>query len=326
VTELGLWAASAIFKDPSGGVEKDGMDDHKLKVFCTVAETKSFSKTSEIIHLTQPAVSLQIQALEEVYETKLFDRSSSTVTLTPSGEILYRYAKEILSLYANAEKDIGELIGLVKGSISIGASSTIGNYLLPGVITDFKRAHLKIKVHLLVGNTKRVVELLNSGNIDLGLVEGDVTRQKMVVEKLIPDELLLVVPSYHPWAKKKEISIGELTKEPFIFREGGSGTRQMIEKFLAKHGITPQDMKISMVLGSTEAIKEAVENGLGVSILSRWAARKEIRYGSLHFLRIKEEKMLREFSLIINKNSVSSHAVDEFLTYLKSYPFEKLLS
>jgi LysR family transcriptional regulator, transcriptional activator of the cysJI operon len=326
VTELGLWAASAILDGPCGVAEKGGMDDHKLKVFCTVAETKSFSKTSEIIHLTQPAVSLQIQALEEVYETKLFDRSSSTVTLTPSGEILYRYAKEILSLYANAEKDIGELIGLVKGSISIGASSTIGNYLLPGVITDFKRAHLKIKVHLLVGNTKRVVELLNSGNIDLGLVEGDVTRQKMVVEKLIPDELLLVVPSYHPWAKKKDISIGELTKEPFIFREGGSGTRQMIEKFLAKHGITPQDMKISMVLGSTEAIKEAVENGLGVSILSRWAARKEIRYGSLHFLRIKEEKMLREFSLIINKNSVSSHAVDEFLTYLKSYPFEKLLS
>ncbi|SPP99970.1 Transcriptional regulator [Candidatus Sulfobium mesophilum] len=314
------------FRHPGRYFEKGVMDDHKLKVFCTVAETKSFSKTSEIIHLTQPAVSLQIQALEEVYETKLFDRSSSTVTLTPAGEILYRYAKEILSLYANAEKDIGELIGLVKGSISIGASSTLGNYLLPGVITDFKRAHLKIKVHLLVGNTKRVVELLNSGNIDLGLVEGDVTRQKMVVEKLIGDELLLVVPSYHPWAKKKEISISELTKEPFIIREGGSGTRQMIEKFLSKHGITPQDLKISMVLGSTEAIKEAVENGLGVSIISRWAARKELRYGSLHLLRIKEEKMFREFSLIVNKNSVSSHAVDEFLTYLKAYPFEKLLS
>ena len=107
------------------------MDDHKLKVFCTVAETKSFSKTSEIIHLTQPAVSLQIQALEEIYETKLFDRSSSTVALTPSGEILYKYAKEILNLYASAEKVIGEITGLVKGSISIGASSTIGNYLLP---------------------------------------------------------------------------------------------------------------------------------------------------------------------------------------------------
>ncbi len=302
------------------------MDDHKLKVFCTVAETKSFSKTSEIIHLTQPAVSLQIQALEEVYETKLFDRSSSTVTLTPAGEVLYKYAKDILSLYANAQKMIGELTGLVKGSISIGASSTIGNYVLPGVITDFKKNHPKIKIHLLVGNTKRVVEMLNSGNIDLGFVEGEVTRQKMVVEKILADELMLIVPAYHPWAKKKEISISELTKEPVIFREGGSGTRQMIEKFLAMHGLAPQAMKISMVLGSTEAIKEAVENGLGVSIVSRWAARKENKYGTLNFLKIKEQKMMREFSLIANKSAVLSHAADEFLTYLKSYPFAKLLS
>lgn len=302
------------------------MDDHKLKVFCTVAETKSFSKTSEIIHLTQPAVSLQIQALEEVYETKLFDRSSSTVTLTPAGELLYTYAKEIRSLYAAVEKEIGEITRIVKGSISVGASSTIGNYLLPGVITDFKKTHLKIKVHMLVGNTKKVVELLNSGNIDLGLVEGEVSRQKMNVERLTPDELLLIVPSHHPWAKKKEISISELAKEPFILREAGSGTRQMIEKFLAKHGIAPQDLKISMVLGSTEAIKGAVENGLGVSIISRWTARKESKYGTLHILRIKEDKVMREFSLITNKHAVSSHAVDEFLTYLKAYPFEKLLN
>lgn len=302
------------------------MEDHKLRVFCTVAETKSFSKTSEIVHLTQPAVSLQVQALEEIYETKLFDRSSSTVSLTPSGEILYKYAKEILALYASAEKVMGEITSLVKGSISIGASSTIGNYLLPAVVTDFRKTHQKLKIHLLVGNTKRVIELLNSGNINLGLVEGEVTRQKMVVEKLIPDELLLVVPSNHPWAKKKEVPISEITKEPFILREAGSGTRQIIEKFFAKHGISPNEMKISMVLGSTEAIKSAVENGLGISMLSRWAVRKESKYGTLNLIRIKEEKMLREFSLVVNKNTVSSHSVDEFLLYLKSYNFEKLLN
>jgi len=302
------------------------MEDHKLKVFCTVAETRSFSKTSEIIHLTQPAVSLQIQALEEVYETKLFDRSSSTVTLTPAGEVLYKYAKEILALYASADKVIGKLTGLVKGSITIGASSNIGNYLLPCVITDFKKTHPKIKIHLLVGNSKKVVELLNSGNIDLGLVEGDVIRQKMVVKKLISDELLVIVSPNHPWAKKKEISISDIVKEPFIFREAGSGTRQMIEKFFNRHGITLQDMKISIVLGSTEAIKDAVENGLGISIISRWAARKENKYGSLRLLSIKEEKIVREFSLIINKNLVTSNALDEFLTFLKAYSFDKLLS
>jgi DNA-binding transcriptional LysR family regulator len=303
-----------------------GMEDHKLKVFCTVAETKSFSKTSEIIHLTQPAVSLQIQALEEMYETKLFDRSSSKVTLTPAGEVLYKYAKDILSLYVSAEKVIGEMTGLVKGSITIGAGSTIGNYLLPSVISDFRKAHPKIKVHLFVANMQRVIELLYAGNINLGLVEGDVKRQKMSVEKLISDELLLIVPIHHPWAKRKEVSVAELIDEPFILREAGSGTRQTIEKFLARHGITLQNMKVSMVLGSTQAIKEAVENGLGVSIISRWSARKELRFGTLHTLNFKEEKMVRNFSLITYRNSVSSHAIEEFLSYLKSYPFDKLLS
>ncbi|KAF0145414.1 MAG: LysR family transcriptional regulator [Nitrospirae bacterium] len=303
-----------------------GMEDHKLKVFCTVAETKSFSKASEIIHLTQPAVSLLVQAIEEIYETKLFDRASNTVTLTPAGEMLYKYAKEILNLYAAAEKNIGEITGFVKGSISLGASSTIGNYLLPGVIADFRKTHPKIKVHLLVGNTKRIVELLNSGNIDIGLVEGDVARQKMVVEKLIADELVLIVSPLHPWAKKKSISVVEIAKEPFIFREEGSGTRQVIEKYLGKYKITPQDMMTSLVLGSTEAIKESVEGTMGIAIVSRWAIRKEMRYGTLKPLSFKEEKMLREFSMIFQKNAISSHAVDEFLSYLKSYPFERLLS
>jgi DNA-binding transcriptional LysR family regulator len=302
------------------------MEDHKLKVFCTVADTKSFSKASEIIHLTQPAVSLQIQALEELYETKLFDRSSSTVSLTPSGEILYKYAKEILALYSAAEKNIGELTGLVKGSISVGASTTIGNHVLPIVIADFRRTHPKIKVHLSVGNTKRIVEFLNSGNIDIGLVEGDVTRQKLVVEKLIPDELVVIVPTVHPWAKKKEISIYDVTKEPFILREEGSGTRQIIEKYMNKHGISTHDMKTSMMLGSTEAIKEAVECGIGISIVSRWAARKENKYGSLKLLSLKEEKFFRDFSLIFHKNAIASHAADEFLTYLKSYPFDQLIA
>ncbi len=302
------------------------MEDHKLKVFCTVAETRSFSKASEIIHLTQPAVSLQIQALEELYETKLFDRSSSTVSLTPAGEILYRYAKEILALYAAAEKNIGELTGLVKGSISVGASTTIGNYLLPNVLADFRRTHPKIKVHLFVGNTKRIVEYLNSGNIDFGIVEGDIARQKLIVEKLIVDELVVIVPPLHPWAKKKEVSIYEVIKEPFILREEGSGTRQIIEKYLNKHGISTHEMKASMMLGSTVAIKGAVESGVGVSIVSRWAARKESKYGTIKMLSIKEEKLLREFALIYQKNSIASHAVDEFLSYVKNYPYEKLIS
>jgi DNA-binding transcriptional LysR family regulator len=302
-----------------------GMEDHKLRVFCTVTETKSFSKASEIIHLTQPAVSLQIQALEEIYETKLFDRSSSTVTLTPAGEVLYNYAKEILNLYAQAEKDIGDITGLVKGSISIGASTTIGNYMLPSVISDFKTKNPKIKIHLLVGNTKRVVELLNAGNLDLGLVEGEVTKYKIVSEKLLTDEMSLIVPTEHPWAKKKDVSMLDMAKEPFIFREEGSGTRQVIEKNLLKRGITPQKMNITTVLGSTEAIKDAVESGTGIAIVSKWAVRRESRYGALKTVKFKEGRLLRDFCLVFNKNTITSYAVDEFLSFLRKYPYSKLL-
>jgi len=302
------------------------LDDHKLRVFCTVADTKSFSKASEIIHLTQPAVSLQIQAIEELYETKLFDRTSSAVTLTPAGEVLYKYPKHILALYASAEKEIGELTGLVKGSIALGASTTIGNYLLPKVIADFRKTRPKIKIPLQVGNSKRIVELLNSGNIDLGLVEGEVSRQKLYREKLIADELCLIVPPQHPWAKRRDISILELTNEPFIFREEGSGTRQVIEKYLEKNGLSPQNMKITMILGSTESIKHAVENGMGVSIVSRWAALKEAKFGTLKLLSFREEKMMREFTLITPKNEVLSHAAEEFLDYVKKYPYDDLLN
>ncbi|GER92702.1 LysR family transcriptional regulator [hot springs metagenome] len=303
-----------------------GMEDHKLKVFCTVAETKSFSKTSEIIHLTQPAVSLQIQALEEIYETKLFDRSSSFINLTPAGEILYKYAKDILNLYAEAEKEIGKITGLIKGSITIGASTTIGNYVLPSVIADFKKNHPKIKINVFIGNTKRIIDLLNSGGIDIGLVEGETSRHKIKTDPIITDELVFIIPPFHHWAKKKVVSILEITKEPFILREEGSGTRQMIEKYLSEHGINTSDMRIALVLGSTESIKEAVENGMGISIVSKWAARKEVKYGSLRLITPKEEKILRNFSLVMQKNSVLSHAVDEFLAYLKSYPYDTLLS
>jgi len=303
-----------------------GMEDHKLRVFCTVAETGSFSKASEIIHLTQPAVSLQIQALEELYETKLFDRTSSSVILTPSGEVLYKFAKEILTLYSQAEKDLGEITGLVKGSISIGASTTIGNYLLPVVISDFKAENPKIKIHLQVGNTKRVVDLLNSGNLDIGIVEGEIKKYKIISEKLISDEMMLILPSEHPWAKKKDISMLDIIKEPFIFREEGSGTRQIIEKYLNKRGITTQKMNISTILGSTEAIKEAVEHGVGMSIVSKWAVRKELKAGELKTLLFKEGRMLRDFSLIFNKNTVTSYAVEEFLNFLRQYSYAKLVN
>ncbi len=301
-----------------------GMEDHKLKVFCTVAETKSFSKTSEIIHLTQPAVSLQIQALEEIYETKLFDRSSGTINLTASGEILYKYSKEILGLYAKAEKDIGKITGLIKGSIKIGTGTTVGNYILPSVIVDFKKTHPKIKIHVIIGNTKRVVELLNSGVVDFAILGDAKPSGKLLVEPLVTDELFIIAPSFHPWAKKKVVSIVEMAKEPYVLREEGSATREIVERYFSDHGFSVNEMPVALILGSIGSVKEAVERGMGVSVVSKWAIRKEIKNGTLKMLVPKEGRILRKFSLVIQKNSVLTHAVDEFVSYLKAYPYENL--
>jgi DNA-binding transcriptional LysR family regulator len=302
------------------------MDDHKLKVFCTVAETKSFSKASEIIRLTQPAVSLQIQALEEIYGTKLFNRSGCIITLTKAGEMLYKYAKEINDLYTSAEKEIGSVTGQVKGVVSVGASTTIGNYILPSVIAEFKRKYLKVGVHIHISNTRSVIDSLNAASIDVGLVEGDAKKQKLTVEKLIPDEMVVIMSPLHPWAKKNQVSVLDIPKEPFILREEGSGTRQMIEKHLAKSGISSNNIKAAFIMGSTESIKSAVEEGLGISILSRWAVKKEIRNGTLKATTFKEQKILRDFSLIFRKPGSYSHALDKFLDFLRNFSFDKLLN
>jgi DNA-binding transcriptional LysR family regulator len=260
-----------------------------------------------------------------MYGTKLFNRSGCVITLTKSGKMLYKYAKEINSLYSAAEKEIGAFTGLTKGVISIGASSTLGSYVLPSVVADFRRSFPKVGVHLHIGNTRNVVEYLNAANVDVGLVEGEVNKQKLVIEKLFADEMVLIMPPFHHWAKKSSISVMNLAKEPLIFREEGSGTRQMIEKYFLKHGISPQQIKVSLIMGSTESIKGAVEEGLGVSIVSKWAAKKEKRYGSIKTATFKEEKFLRDFYLLRRKSKESSHTIEKFIAFLKQYPFDKQL-
>lgn len=307
------------------------MYDHKLRVFCTVAETNSFSKASEIVNRTQPAVSLQIQALEDEYGIKLFDRSNNTVVMTEAGSHFYKYAKEILSLYSDLEKRMGEITNSARGNPSIGASSTIGNYLLPSVIVAINKRYPRIKVNLQVGNTRMVINLLDSGNIDIGLVEGEVQRQKIEVEKLLSDELVLIMPPSHPWAKRKDVSISKLITEPFIIREEGSGTRQMIEKVLQKKNLSLQGFKKTFVLGSTEAIKAAVADGMGLAVVSAWAARKEVRYGILKTITFNDIRFLRDFYLICRKGNIlrredNRHALEQILGFLKTYPFEDPLS
>lgn len=301
------------------------MEDHKLKVFCTVAETKSFSKTSEIIHLTQPAVSLQIQALEELYETKLFDRSAGSITLTPSGEILYKYAKQILTMYAEAAKEISKITGLIKGCVKVGAGTTVGSYILPTVAVDFKKKHPKIRLSISIGNAKKILEMLSTNLIDFGIISEMPGKSKFNVESIISDELCVICPSDHPLSKQKTLSIYDVVKEPFVIREEGSSTKIIIEKFLSENGLSISDLHIALILGSTDSIKEAVEKGMGLSIVSKWAIRKEVSCGSLKILKLKEGEIKRDFYVLLPKNSILAPAVEEFLHYVKNYPYSSLL-
>jgi DNA-binding transcriptional LysR family regulator len=294
----------------------------KLKLFCTVAETRSFSKTSKIAHLSQPAVSLQIQALEEFFETKLFDRSGGEINLTPAGEILYHQAKHILEHYNDIEKDMRKISGAMKGGFTLGASTSIGNHVLPRVIIAFKKEHPKVKISMMVGNTKKIEELVKSGFIDFGLVAGECMGGKLKREAIMSEDLVLIVSRDHPWAKKRVVSILDILKEPFILREEGSGTRQKIEEYFAVHGISIHDMHVALVLGSTAAIKEAVEAGIGVSIVSKWAVQREVADGRLKLVTFREGNIQRDLSLLLPARKHLSHVMDEFLIYVRKYPYE----
>ncbi|MDA8083034.1 MAG: selenium metabolism-associated LysR family transcriptional regulator [Nitrospiraceae bacterium] len=293
-----------------------------MKLFCAVAETRSFSQTSRIVHLSQPAVSLQIQALEEFFETKLFDRSGGEITLTPAGELLYHQAKHILDHYNDIEKEMRKISGAIKGGFTLGASTSVGNHVLPKVIIAFKKQHPKVKISMMVGNTKRIEELLKAGFIDFGLVAGECMGGKLKRETIMSDDLTLIVSRDHPWAKKKVVSILDLSKEPFILREEGSGTRQTVEEYFARHGMSIHDMHIALTLGSTASIKEAVDAGVGVSIVSKWAVQRELADGRLKQLAFREGNIQRDLSLILPARRHLSHAMDEFIIFVRKYPYD----
>jgi DNA-binding transcriptional LysR family regulator len=294
------------------------MNDFKLQVFHTVVLKKSFSKTAEALHLTQPAITHQIRALEEHFGVRLFDRKKNEITLTKAGEVLFEYSKEILRLYEKAEESMSALVEVAKGRLRIGASTTLGEYVLPKLIVAFKRKYPKIEISLDIGNSAKIIDDVCNNRVDLGLVETPhVNKKELIVSKFIDDELLVIVSKDHPWANRKEVTLEELKGEAFIFREEGSGTREVIERELANGGIKISELNIKMELGSPEAVKAAVEAALGISILSKWTVLKEERLNLIKSLRIKELRIFREFNFILNKDKFLTEASEKFTNFLK---------
>ncbi|MFZ5646197.1 MAG: selenium metabolism-associated LysR family transcriptional regulator [Bacillota bacterium] len=299
------------------------MLDNQLYIFITVAEKKNFSRAGEFLNMTQPAISQHIHSLEEYYGAKLFERSSKKVDLTQAGMVLYKYAQEILSLHKVAKRAVADLVDMVTGKLTIGASLTIGEYVLPKLLANFAKKYPDVDLSVRVGNTELIHELTREGTIDVGLIEGVVEDSQLQVKAFLQDELVLVAPSLHPLAKRTYVTGDDLKECFFVIREEGSGTRLAVEDFFEKAGFRPEKV---ITLGSTQAIKEAVESGLGITILSKWSLRKELALGSLKPLRIKGLDIPRWFFLVQHKDKFKSRACDEFNKFITGEDLHQVLS
>ncbi len=270
----------------------------RLKVFRTVAEYLSFRRAGEELYLTQPAVTLQIKALEEQLGVPLFDRTGRQIVLTQAGSVLLGYVRRIDSLLAGAEQEIAALRGRVAGELRLGVSTTIAQYVLPRMLGEFHRGNPQVRLAVQSGNTEEIVSALRDKRIALGLIEGPARRANVREEPFLEDELVLVVPASHEWAASGTIHVAELAGAPLLMREQGSGSRRVIEQSLEKAGLKRKSLRIALELDSTEAIKSAVEAGLGVGFASRWATYKEAGMGTLREVEIVGLRVLRKFTLV----------------------------
>ncbi len=272
------------------------LENFRLVVFRAVAEQLSFRKAAEELYLTQPAVSLQIKALEEELGVQLFDRTGSRIALTEAGKVLLGYTLQVNALLTQAEQEVTALSGEHAGHLALGASTTIAQYVLPRMLGDFRREHPRVQPTLISGNTEHIVNAVVQQQIALGFIEGPAHSRDVKTEPFLVDELVLIVPAAHEWAERALITCSEITTTPLLMRERGSGTRRVIEIALERLHVKRAALQIVMELDSTEAIKSAVEAGLGAGFVSRWAIAKDLRLGnSFKIVEIEGLRIRRDF-------------------------------
>jgi len=294
------------------------MADRRLQVFYTVAKLLSFTKAAETLHMTQPAVTFQVRQLEEHFNTRLFDRTHNRVTLTEAGRKSYEYAEEIFELYVEMENSVKELTGDVSGALTLGASTTIAEYMLPSLLSGFTKKFPDIQLRLKVSNTEGIVSMIENSMIDLGIVEGPVTNKNLLVEMCRVDNLVVIVPFGHELASRDSISMDGLMHYPFICREEGSGTRDVIIDYMTKMGLDKNNLNVCLELGSPESIKGAVEAGMGVAIVSSATIQKELKLNVLSKLDL-DPLLERSFSFVRQRQKFRLHAMEGLLEYARGY-------
>ncbi len=290
------------------------MADRRLQVFHTVARLLSFTKAAEALHMTQPAVTFQIRQLEEYFNTRLFDRTHNRISLTEAGERVYAYAERIIALYNEMDNQVRKLTGDVIGLLVIGASTTIAEYVLPGLLGEFQSRWPQVKVRLNVSNSVGVVHMVENNEVDVGIVESPVANKNLAVEVCWHDKLVLICPLKHPLAGRGEIEVKELQGVPFLCREEGSGTRDVIAHYLTDNGMNLNDLNLCMEFGSPESVKSAVEAGLGVSIISEATLAKELKLGTLAAVQLVPP-LERPFSVVYQRQKFRLRAMEEFLGF-----------
>jgi len=294
------------------------MADRRLQVFHTVARLLSFTNAAETLHMTQPAVTFQVRQLEEHFNTRLFDRTHNRISLTDAGKIVFQYADKSCDLYGQMENAVREMTGEISGALTIGASTTIAEYMLPSLLGDFKDKYPDVNIHLKVSNSDGIVSMVENNTIDLGVVEAPVNNKNLLVEPCRTDQLVAIAPPNHALAGRKSVKLEDLLDFPFICREEGSGTREVISDYVTKVDTTGDGLKISMELGSPEAVKGAVEAGMGISVVSRATIQKELRLSTLVEIPL-DPPLERPFSFVHQKQKFRHQVMDKLLDFARSY-------
>jgi len=267
--------------------------------------------------MTQPAVTFQIRQLEEYFNTRLFDRTHNRVSLTEAGQRVYGFSGRIFELYDEMEHSIREMTGDVSGIVTLGASTTIAEYMLPFLLGDFKSKNPEVNIRLKVSNTDGIVSMVENNVIDLGIVEASVSNKNLQVDVCRMDQLVAIMPPSHELAGFDTVSGQQMVSYPFICREEGSGTREVIAEYLLDTGVK-EEPNVCLELGSPESIKSAVEAGMGISIMSQSTVQKEIKLNTLVAIPL-EPALERPFSFVHQRHKFKVRAMEELLDFAKQY-------
>ncbi|MCY9139734.1 LysR family transcriptional regulator [Peribacillus frigoritolerans] len=292
-----------------------------LKTFVTLVEVKNFTKTAEILLMSQPSVSLHIKKLEEEFQTKLFLRSPKFLKVTLTGEILYDRAKQMITIYEQTRQDIQEHDRSIKGELKIGASFTIGEYILPSLLIDLQEEYPELELQVVIGNTEEIVQAVRLYKVDIGLIEGQTNEKELSVHPFMQDELFIVSSNNHELANKDDVEITDLHDQAWVTREVGSGTREYLNHVIRSNGLK---IKSILTISSNQGIKETlIKNGAGLALLSRSVIERDVKNKILSIIQIKDESFNRTLSYVYSPIMKDKKNVKTFITELnKKWPMK----